>query len=86
MLPGVVLAALVAVAAAAGRFGRPAAILLAGVSVLWLFVDKPMEGRTLIVFSEYHGLTAADLGGLSGILLAVVLFAFPRHGSGSEPM
>ncbi len=34
---------------------------LAGVAVLWLRTDKPIEGRTLLVLGERHGLTVADL-------------------------
>jgi hypothetical protein len=79
MLAGLVLVALVASGVAAGWFGRPGAVVLALVSVLWLLVNKPMEGQVLVTFSETHGLTAGDLAGLAGILLALVLLARP-HG------
>jgi hypothetical protein len=79
MLPGVVLAVLVAAGVLAGRTGRAGAAVLAGAALVWLLVNKPMEGRTLIVFSEYHGLTAADLAGLTAIVLAVVLFVVPHR-------
>ncbi len=78
MLAAVVLAALVAGGVLAGRTGRTGALVLCALSLLWLLVNKPMEGRTLIVVSETHGLTGADLAGLTGIVLALVLLAFPR--------
>jgi hypothetical protein len=79
MLPALVLAALVVTAVFAGRTGRPGAVVLGAVSVLWLLVDKPMEGEVLVVVTETHGLTAADLAGLTGIVLALILFVFPRR-------
>ena len=48
----------------AGRYGRPGALVLAAASLLWLLVNKPMEGpRLLIVFTETHGLAAGRSGG-----------------------
>jgi hypothetical protein len=54
--------------------------VLGALSVLWLLVNKPMEGRVLLVVTETHGLTAADLAGLTGLLLAAVLIVFPHRG------
>jgi hypothetical protein len=71
MLAALVLAALVLAAALGGAFGRRGAIALAVLSVLWLLVNGPMEGPTLIVLSSNHGFTGADLTGLVGIGLAV---------------
>jgi hypothetical protein len=79
MLPGAVLAALVASAVVAGRGGRGSAAMLALVSVVWLLVNGPMEGRVLWAVSTTHGLTAADLAGLTGGLLALLLLVFPRQ-------
>jgi hypothetical protein len=79
MLAAVVLAALVGAGVLAGRSGRVGAVVLAAVSVLWLLVNKPMEGRVLVTFSETRGLTAGDVAGLTGVLLALVLLTFP-HG------
>jgi hypothetical protein len=37
----------------------PIALMI--VSVLWLFVDGPVEGPILLRFNDQHGLTASDL-------------------------
>lgn len=58
---------------AAGRWGRPGAVLLALASLLWLAVNRPMEGRLIIVFSPEHGLVAADLVGFAGLGLAALV-------------
>jgi hypothetical protein len=78
LIPALVLGALVLAAVLAGRFGRPAAVLLGLVSVLWILVNHPMEGGTLVPLSHGHGFTAADLGGLAGMVLAALLWVFPR--------
>ena len=44
----------------------------------WLVVNKPMEGEVLVVVTEDHGLTTADLAGLAGVVLAVLLLVLPR--------
>ena len=72
MVAGLVLVALLLCAAAAGRWGRGAAVALAVVSVLWLLVNKPMEGSVLVVVSDTRGLTSADLAGLAGLVLAAL--------------
>jgi hypothetical protein len=78
LIPGLVLGALVVAAVLAGRYGRPAAVLLVVVSVLWVLVNHPMEGETLLPLSHGHGLTAADMGGLAGLVLATLLLRYPR--------
>jgi len=78
VLPGLVLVALVACAVLAGRGGRWAALALGACSILWLVVNKPMEGEVLVVVTEDHGLTTADLAGLAGVVLAVLLLVLPR--------
>lgn len=77
-VPGLVLFALVVAAVLAGRFGRRGAALLAAVSVVWVLVNHPMEGETLLPLSHGHGFTAADMGGVAGLLLAAWILAFPR--------
>jgi len=72
MLTGLVLAALVVAAGMAGRTGRPGAVALAVVSVLWLVVNKSMEGPTLVRISSTHGLVAADLAGVAGVVVAAL--------------
>jgi hypothetical protein len=79
LVPGLVLGALVVTAVLAGRHGRRAAWLLAGVSVLWILVNHPMEGETLLPLSHGHGFTAADMGGLAGLVLAARLLWQPRQ-------
>ena len=78
VVPGLVLFALVVAAFLAGRYGRRGAMLLAAVSVVWVLVDHPLEGETLVPLSHGHGFTAADMGGLAGILLAALILTFPR--------
>jgi len=79
MAEGLALVALVAAAAAAGWWGRPGAVALAAASLLWLLVNKPMEGEILVVVDDEHGLTAGDLAGLTGLVLAAVLLVLPRR-------
>ena len=79
MLTGLVLAALIVAAWMAGRTGRPGAVALAVVSVLWLVVDKSMEGPTLVRISTTHGLVAADLAGVAGLLVAALAWRRGRR-------
>ena len=65
-----VLVALVVLAAAGRRLGWWGAVSLAGVSLLWLLLNAPMEGAVLVHFTDAHGLTAADLAGFAGLLIA----------------
>ena len=78
MSGGVAFSGLLVLAVLAGRYGRWAAVLLAVGAVVSLFVNHSMEGRVLHSFSNSHGVTAGDLISLTGFLLAVVLFIFPR--------
>jgi hypothetical protein len=70
VLAGVVLGALVLASFAAGRWGALGAVPLGLVSALWLLVNRPVEGRTLVEVSSQHGLTVADLAGVTGLGLA----------------
>ncbi|MGC4110514.1 MAG: hypothetical protein QM747_08855 [Nocardioides sp.] len=71
MIAGVVLVALVlTVRFTTGRRPRAGYVLMA-VAVLWLLVDKAMEGPTVLYVSPDHGLTAADLAGLVGLALGL---------------
>jgi hypothetical protein len=81
MLAGLTLAALLVAGTAAGRWGRPAAALLAAVSVIWFFVNRPMEGPVLLTVTPSHGLVAADLAGVAGLVLAAAMFVFPYRTS-----
>lgn len=62
--------------------GRQAvAVLLVVAAVVWVLVNGPVEGPTLIVFSPSHGLTVADLPSLAAGAVAVLL-VWPRRGRG----
>jgi len=79
MLTGLVLVALVVGAWLAAHAGRAGAVGLALVSVLWLAVDKSMEGPTLWRLSATHGLVAADLAGLAGLFVAALVWRRDRR-------
>jgi hypothetical protein len=79
MLAGLVLAGLVVAAGAAGRWGGLWLLALAVLSVSWLVVNKSVEGPVLVTVSANHGLVAADLAGLAGLALAVVLLVAGRR-------
>lgn len=70
MLVGLVLVALVLLAAASRRSGLPGAVALAAVSVLWLLVNHSAEGPVIWTVTTHHGLAATDLGGLAGLGVA----------------
>jgi hypothetical protein len=40
-----------------------------------MMINKRMEGPVLLSITAHHGLVAADLAGLAGLLLAVVIVA-----------
>ena len=81
VLAALVLAALVLAAGMSGRYGRRGAVALALLSVLWLVVNGPMEGPTLLVVTRAHGLTGGDLAGLAGLALAALAGARDADGS-----
>jgi hypothetical protein len=70
VLVGLVLVALVVLAAVSERTGLWGVMALAAVSVAWLLVNGPAEGPVLWAVSEDHGLTATDLAGLAGLGIA----------------
>ena len=57
--------------------------VLAGVlvvlAVVWVLVDKPVEGPTVLVLTRHHGVTVADLLSVAALLAAVVLWTVPRR-------
>ncbi len=71
MAASLVLVALVLVAGTLGRTGRAGAVALAVLSLLWLMVNTPMEGPTLVRLSDTHGVTGADLTAVAGFALAL---------------
>jgi hypothetical protein len=71
VLVAAVLLLLVLAAGTLDRTGVPGAVVLLGLSVLWLLVNGPMEGATLADLGGGHGVTAADLASVAGGGLAV---------------
>ena len=74
MVPALLLAAMVLLAGLSNRTGRPSAVALAVVSVLWLLTNNPMEGPVLVTLSAAHGITGGDLAGLAGLAVAAWRF------------
>lgn len=70
MLVGLVLVALVLLAAVSSRSGLTGAVALAVVSLLWLRVNRSAEGPVLWALSSQHGLAATDLAGVAGLWVA----------------
>ena len=59
---------------------RIAAWITLGVSLVWPFVNRPMEGPVLLVVGQGHGLTVSDLLAPAGVLLSVVVLrGWRRH-------
>lgn len=79
VITGIVLAALVLAAGIGPRRGRLSGSVLAVVAVVWLLVNDPMEGAVLLPVTDSHGLTAADLAGLSALVLAGWRATRPRR-------
>jgi hypothetical protein len=52
------------------RPGRWSAVVLVVVSGSWIVWNGPLEGRTLLVFSERHGITESDLLAVAGFAIA----------------
>jgi H+/gluconate symporter-like permease len=70
MLPGLVLVAVIVLAAVSSRTGVAGVVALAVVSLLWLRVNGSMEGPVLWKVSRGHGLTLTDLAGIAGLGVA----------------
>jgi hypothetical protein len=81
VLAALVLAALVLAAGMSGRYGRRGALALALLSVVWLFVNGPMEGPVLLIVTRGHGVTGGDLAGLAGLAIAAWQALATRDGS-----
>lgn len=54
-------------------------VVLALVSLGWLLVNGPVEGDVLWKLDAAHGLTVADLFGLAGLAIAVLVQFSPRR-------
>lgn len=71
MVLAAVLFLLVLAAGTLDRTGVPGAAVLLALSVLWVLVNGPMEGATLVNLGGGHGVTAADLASVAGGGVAV---------------
>lgn len=58
-----------------------AAVVLVVGAAVWLRVNKPVEGPTLLELTQNHGITAADLLSVVMVLVALVV-AWPVHDDG----
>jgi hypothetical protein len=67
------------------RLSSAAGLVVLG--LIWLVIDKPVEGRTLVRLSYNHGITEADLLSLLLFFVAglLVLGTLRRGGSGTHP-
>jgi hypothetical protein len=54
-------------------------LVLVVVSVGWLVFNGPVEGGVLWKLDSAHGLTVADLFGLAGVAIAVLVQFSPRR-------
>jgi hypothetical protein len=71
VLPGLVLVALIVLAAVSARTGLWGAAMLGAASILWLLVNGPAEGPVLWRVTHHHGVTVTDLAGLAGMAVAI---------------
>jgi hypothetical protein len=60
------------------RRRRVTAAVLGVFAVVWVFVNEPVEGPTLLVLSRTHGITAADLLSVAAVIVAIGLL-LPRR-------
>ena len=74
LLPPILLVVMLVLAAVSARTGRIGAILLAVVSGVWLLENQAFEGKILWVITPTHALTAGDLPGIAGGLIAAWCF------------
>jgi Na+-transporting methylmalonyl-CoA/oxaloacetate decarboxylase beta subunit len=65
-----VLAVMIFLSVRTARGSRVSALLLIPVSLLWLLVNAPFEGPTLVVISWSHGITGSDLLSAGALALA----------------
>ena len=54
------------------------AALLVVAAVIWVRINHPVEGRTLLVLADNHGITTADLLSVIALAMAVVI-AWPSR-------
>ena len=79
------LAALVAAAGLSSTCRVRGVVALVLISLVWLVVNKPMEGALILKVSRGHGLTGADLAGFVGLALAAYRGALIRRARSRRP-
>jgi hypothetical protein len=52
------------------------AVVLVACAVLWVVINHPVEGPTLLVLTPSHGITVADLLSLALMIVAGLLVWF----------
>jgi hypothetical protein len=62
------------------RGRRVLAGVLVVLAVVWVLVNEPVEGPTLLVLTRTHGITAADLLSVAAVLVAIGLLLPRRRG------
>jgi len=60
------------------------AALLVVAAMIWVRINKPVEGRTLLELTQNHGVTTADLLSVVALAMAVVL-AWPSWRRADPP-
>ena len=65
-----VLALMIFLSVRTARGGRISAVALIPVALLWLLVNSPFEGPTLLALSWSHGITSSDLLSVGALALA----------------
>ncbi|GAA4856336.1 hypothetical protein GCM10023201_58410 [Actinomycetospora corticicola] len=58
---------------------RITALVLVGLAIVWLPLNQPVEGPKLLVLSETHAITTADLLSVALVLVAVWLWWSARR-------
>ncbi len=56
------------------RRRRWVAVGLVALAVVWVLVNGPVEGPVLLVLTQSHGVTLADLGSLAALAVAGALY------------
>ncbi|HEY6664337.1 MAG TPA: hypothetical protein VI036_04330 [Propionibacteriaceae bacterium] len=61
------------------RRRRLVAVGLVAAAVIWVLVNGPVEGPTLLVLTPSHGITVADLPSLGALVIAGLLLSSSRR-------
>ena len=57
------------------RRRRLVAVGLVAAALIWVLVNGPVEGPTLLVLAPSHGITVADLPSVAGLVIAGLLLS-----------